>query len=213
MLFRMLTAIAICAFLGAPVFPQTSEDLARARDLYKGKKFQEAETLLRRVLDAEPGNAEAGYWLGMSLLELKRFDEAEGTLRKAEQNRPEESGAMPRIDMIRVGLARCYMERDRLGEAQAALDEALRIKADNPDAYFYRGMLEARRKDYASSARSMDKVIELDPKNAYAYYYAGLAYNQIKRPDLVVQRLQTFLKLAPDAPEASKVQSLLRSIR
>lgn len=213
MLIRLMTGVMICAVLGMPAFSQTADDLARARDLYHGKKFQEAETLLRRVLDAEPGNAEAGYWLGLSLLELKRFDEAEEALRKAEENRPEESGAMPRIDMIRVGLARCYMERDRLGEAQAALDEALRIKADNPDAYFYRGMLEARRKDYASSARSMDKVIELDPKNAYAYYYAGLAYNQIKRPDLVVQRLQTFLKLAPDAPEASKVQSLLRSIR
>lgn len=210
---RLVTGVMIWAALAMPAFPQTSEDLARARDLYHGKKFQEAETLLRRVLDTEPANAEAGYWLGMSLIELKRFDEAEEVLRKAEENRPEGAAAMPRIDMVRIGLARCFMERDRLAEAQAALDEAVRIKADNPDAYYYRGMLEARRKDFASSARSMDKVIELDPRNAYAYYYAGLAYNQIKRPDLVVQRLQTFLKLAPDAPEAPKVQSLLRSIR
>lgn len=213
MLIRLITCVMTCAILAMPAFPQTSEDLARARDLYHGKKFQEAETLLRRVLDTEPDSAEAGYWLGLSLLELKRFDEAEQALRKAEESRPEGTEAMPRIDMIRIGLARCFMERDRLGEAQAALDEAVRIKADNPDAYFYRGMLEARRKDYTASARAMDKAIELDPKNAYAYYYAGLAYNQMKKPDLVVQRLQTFLKLAPDAPEASKVQSLLRSIR
>lgn len=213
MLIRLMSCLMICAALAVPALPQTSEDLARARDLYHGKKFQEAETLLRRILDTEPGNAEAGYWLGLSLVELKRFDEAEQALRKAEENRPEGAESMPRIDMIRIGLARCFMERDRLAEAQAAVDEALRIKADNPEAYFYRGMLEARRKDYAASARSMDKAIELDPKNAYAYYYAGLAYNQIKRPDMVVQRLQAFLKLAPDAPEAPKVQSLLRSIR
>ncbi len=213
MLMRTMIGVVIGAFLGTTAFAQTAEDLARARDLYRGKNFQEAEKVLRQVLAAEPDNAEAGYWLGLSLLELRKFDEAEQVLRKAEENRPEGPEAMPRIDMIRVGLARSFMERDRLGDAQAALDEAVRVNADNPDAHFYRGMLEARRKDYAASARAMDKVIELDPKNAYAYYYAGLAYNQIKRPDLVVQRLQMFLKLAPDAPEASKVQSLLRSIR
>ncbi|MBM3790485.1 MAG: tetratricopeptide repeat protein [Acidobacteria bacterium] len=207
----MVVCLALAFALPAPA--QTSDDLARARDLYKEKKFQEAEDLLREALSGEPENAEAGYWLGLCLLELKEYEEAEKALRNAEENRPEEPRAMPRVDMIRIGLARSYMERDRLNEAQAALDAAVKIKADNPDAYYYRGMLDARRKDYAASARSMDKAIELDPRNAYAHYYAGLAYNQIKRPDLVVQRLQMFLKLAPDAPEAVKVQSLLRSIR
>jgi hypothetical protein len=35
----------------------------------------------------------------------------------------------------------------------------------------------------------------------------------VKRPDQVVKYFETFLKLAPKAPERSAVQSLLKAIR
>ena len=53
----------------------------------------------------------------------------------------------------------------------------------------------------------------MNPENPYAHYYAGLAYNQIKRPDKMLEHFRTFLKLAPEAPEAPKVRALLRGIR
>jgi import receptor subunit TOM70 len=119
----------------------------------------------------------------------------------------------PRADQVLVGLARVYMGRSELAKAAETLDEAEKLKPDNPDLYYHRGQLEGLRKDYASAARNLEKSTELDPENAYTHYYAGLAYSQIKRPDKMVEHFRFFLKLAPEAPEAAKVRALLRGIR
>jgi len=182
-------------------------------------KFKEAETAAREGLHAAPEDVEANCVLGWSLLGQNRSKEAEQALLKAETAVPEikpEDTNEPlrfRASAVHIGLARVYMEQKQLDKAADAFSRAEKIQPKNPDLYYYRGMLDAHRKDYAAAARDMDKAIELDPKRAEAYYYAGIAYNQIKKPDKMVERFQAFLKLAPDAPEAAKVKALLRSIR
>ena len=48
---------------------------------------------------------------------------------------------------------------------------------------------------------------------AYAHYYAGLSYYQAERIDLMAAFFESFLKLAPDAPERAQVESIMRTIR
>ena len=48
---------------------------------------------------------------------------------------------------------------------------------------------------------------------AAAYYYAGLANYRIKRIDLMTTNFNTFVKLAPSAPERPEVESILRTVR
>jgi len=55
-------------------------------------------------------------------------------------------------------------------------------------------------------------VIAKDPGDPYPYYYAGLAYSRLKRPDRMVDRYQRFIKMKPDAPEVSRIRALLRGI-
>ena len=43
--------------------------------------------------------------------------------------------------------------------------------------------------------------------------YAGLSYNALKRPDKMIDHFQKFMKLAAKAPEADRVQSILRATR
>ena len=78
---------------------------------------------------------------------------------------------------------------------------------------FYRGQLALAQKNYKAAAADLEKAIELDPDNAHAHYYAGLAYNGLKRPDQMVKQFQVFLRMAPNAPEAAKVRSVLRAVR
>jgi tetratricopeptide (TPR) repeat protein len=188
---------------------------------YNAKRFQEAETTFRDVLRAEPNNAQAHYTLGLTLLELQRFAEAADEFSRADKLTPPsnqvrmvkvESSALRRDD-IKIGLARAYMGQKQFDKAKIALDEAQQIRSDNPDIYHYRGMLNSQRGDYVAATSDFEGAIKLNPKNAYSYYYAGLAYNKLKRPDKMVQHFETFLKLAPNAPEAGKVRALLSSIR
>jgi tetratricopeptide (TPR) repeat protein len=75
------------------------------------------------------------------------------------------------------------------------------------------GMAAFERKEFAAAAEAFDHCIKADPNRAYAYYYAGLAYHEIDRADLMVARFEIFVRLAPDAPERLQVESILKTAR
>lgn len=90
-------------------------------------------------------------------------------------------------------------------------DPATRLRGFH--AFYQLGLARTRKEEWAGAAESFARAAELNSGFAYAHYYAGLAYSRVKRPDQVVKYFETFLKLAPKAPERSAVQSLLKSIR
>ena len=203
-----LARIAVLSLLAlSQLLPLIAEDkLSQAIELYESKKYRDAETTLREVLVEDSSNSRARHTLGLVLLELDNAGEAAAELQKAVE-------LGPATDKLQVDLARANVKLKEWDKAEAALKAAEEIKSDNPDIPYYRGMVAAAHKDYAASAANFEKAIELNPNNAYAHYYAGLAYNALKRSDKTVQHLDAFLRLAPDAPEAKKVQSVLRSFR
>jgi len=203
-----LARIAVLSLLAlSQLLPLIAEDkLSQAIELYESKKYRDAETTLREVLVEDSNNSRARHTLGLVMLELDNAGEATAELQKAVE-------LGPVTDKLQVDLARAYVKLKEWDKAEAALKAAEEIKSDNPDIPYYRGMVAAAHKDYAASAANFEKAIELNPNNAYAHYYAGLAYNALKRSDKTVQHLDAFLRLAPDAPEAKKVQSVLRSFR
>ena len=58
----------------------------------------------------------------------------------------------------------------------------------------------------------MSDVIGRKPDLAYPYFWRGQAYYGKKKADRMVDDFQTFLKLAPKAPEAGVVRQLLSSL-
>jgi tetratricopeptide (TPR) repeat protein len=200
---------------------QESEVVEQAKQLMMERKYPQAREVLQKALEAQPEDPKILYLSGLCLLELKEYQLAEASFVKVDQvlkSAPDSEASMeeprrPRADQVLVGLARVHMGKEDLDKAAITLNEAEKLRADNPELHYHRGMLHARRKDYAGSAKSLERSIELNPENAYAYYYAGLAYNQIRRPDKMLEHFRTFLKLAPEAPEAAKVRALLRGIR
>jgi len=205
MFMRRAVQLALLAITVTFALPAFANDLEKAQELYKAKKYQEAESTFRQLLDKEPENSQAAYYLGLTLLELEKFAEAESLFRK--------TGEVPTQDQIKIGLARAYMGQEQLDKARVALDEADAVNPDNAEVYYYRGVLAAHRKDYKAAAESLEKATKLAPDHAYAHYHAGLAYNILKRPDKMLEHFLAFLKLAPDAPEAQKVKTVLRSAR
>jgi Tfp pilus assembly protein PilF len=64
-------------------------------------------------------------------------------------------------------------------------------------------------KQWQKAKDALDKVVAADPKYAHAHYYRGLAWDKLGRKDNMLIDMDTFVKLAPDSPEASKAQALL----
>jgi lipoprotein NlpI len=69
------------------------------------------------------------------------------------------------------------------------------------------------RRDYGGAMEAFNRATELDPAFAAAHYNAGLASYRAKRVDLMANHFETFIRLAPNAPERPEVESILRTVR
>jgi Tfp pilus assembly protein PilF len=81
------------------------------------------------------------------------------------------------------------------------------------DALCEAGEARLQEQAYTAAAQSLDQCIAADPTRAYAYYHAGIAYQRIGRVDLMANRFEMFVKLAPEAPERPEVEAILRTLR
>ena len=177
-----------------------AQDVEQAVERYNKAEYAEAESDLRKAVEAKPDDARANRYLGLALLEQEKNSDAERYLKKA--NEIESTGE------TKAALARFYAEQKDLGRAEAMLDGA-----SGPDAAYPRGLVAFNKKKYEDAARDLESFSESHPKHAYAHYYAGLSHNRASRPDLMAARFERFLKLAPDAPERTEVQQIMRTVR
>ena len=203
---RFFNVTVAMLVLVLPVLGYQGADPEPGIELYNAKKYAEAERVLAQVVQEDGENARAHEFLGLAHLSLGKLDEADAELSRAQDLAPD-------TDSIKVGLARVAIAKKQLDRAEESLKSAREINGNNPDIPLYMGALKEARGDHQGAISDLNDAIARKPDNAYAYYYAGLAYNALKRPDKVIDSLQTFLKYAPDAPEADRVRSLLRSVR
>jgi tetratricopeptide (TPR) repeat protein len=195
--------VLVLMIAAVPAFSQTLET---GMDLYRTQRYEQAEHELRGVTQNNPENAEAHYYLGMTLVELNRLEDAQAEFDKTKEM------SVPQ-DQQKVAEARLQMARKEMDPALATLREAEELDAGNADVYLYRGLIHASRQNFPEAITNLEKSMQINPHNARAHYYAGIAYNRTGRPDKMVEHFQIFLKQAPDSPDAAKVRSMLRSVR
>jgi tetratricopeptide (TPR) repeat protein len=177
-------------------------DVEKGVQLYKDKDYEQAASVLRSALSEEPENDEAHFYLGVTLLELKQYKDAEHHLDIAVKTRPE----------ARVGLAKTYLAQNRGGDAVRVLAVSAQDQEETAETHRTRGAALLKEEKFKEAAAELKKAIDKDPKDAYAHYYYGMANSRLGRKDLMVKHFQIFVELAPDAPEAERVKALLRSL-
>jgi tetratricopeptide (TPR) repeat protein len=80
-------------------------------------------------------------------------------------------------------------------------------------AHYQLGLVQAHRDNVEDAAASFGRAVTADPSFAYAHYYAGLMYSRLQREDQATVYWEAFLNLAPKAPEAPQVQTLMPALR
>jgi tetratricopeptide (TPR) repeat protein len=119
-------------------------------------------------------------------------------------------GASPAWQVVAdLALALLQGDAEAIDRARGA---AVAFSAD-PFVQFELGLAHASRNDFTAAAQAFDRCTEADPRFAYAYSYAGLAYDRLNRADLMINRLEMFQRLAPEAPERPEVESILQTVR
>ncbi|MBI1353334.1 MAG: tetratricopeptide repeat protein [Acidobacteria bacterium] len=195
-----LATFALSALLAAPVW---AVNVDQGVEQFKKHQYTQAESSLAGTPDDD---VRGQLTLAHTLAANKKFNEANAAVSKAQAAGAGEAQIKTAKAAVLIG------QRDVAG-AQKLVNEAIAADPNCAEAYSYRGQIRINNKDFQGAAADLEKAIELDPSQPYNHYYAGMAYNGLKRPDKMVEHLQTFVKMAPDSPDADKVQSLLRAFR
>jgi tetratricopeptide (TPR) repeat protein len=193
----LIVATAITAITAGRVAAQPLND---ARKAYDAGAYQQ-------VVDTAGGSEDPHvlYVVAQSQQKLRRPDDARQIYQRL-ASRPD-SDPWHGVGQSAIALL--------AGDAAAGVQEADRAVAADatlPEAHQQRGLALTARQSMADAAAAFEKAGELDPAWAYPHYYAGVTYSKIRRADLTASHFQTFLKLAPQAPERGEVQSILRTL-
>jgi tetratricopeptide (TPR) repeat protein len=142
-----------------------------------------------------PDYAEALYNRGVTLQELKRFDEALASYDRALVVRPDFAQALRNRGLT-------LQELKRFDEALASYDRALALRPDDAEALNNRGntLKELKRSDEALA--SYDRALAVQPDYTQAFYNRGVTLQELKRFDEALASYDRALALRPDFAEA-----------
>ena len=120
--------------------------------------------------------------------------------------------AQPQVAQL-ASQARSLVQQKKFAEAEAPARQALATCATHSDGAHALGGSLVGQKRFDDAIASMSGVIAAKPDVAYAYLWRGHAYYNKRQPDKMIADFETFLRLAPTAPEAASVKQLLSSIK
>ena len=101
----------------------------------------------------------------------------------------------------------------KLKEAEAALQEALRLVPDSAMLHLNLGNLQDQAGSKDAALKSYLKALELDPKSLNTHYNLGLLYVELGKLPEARRAFEAALKLAPDDIETQKqLKQVLRNM-
>jgi tetratricopeptide (TPR) repeat protein len=199
-----ILAFSAVAMLISYISPQAMAQTEKGIGLYNSWEFNKAEEAFREALKNRPDDVQAGYYLGLSLLMQEKYQEALDAFQKEKASVDKAASSVeagiPDKGQMEIALTRAYLGLKKYPEVWECLEAAEKANANPADIHTFRG------------AYYLEKALELDSLNAYAYYYAGYAYLRLGNPARAVDMFEMFLRLAPYAPEAGKAKFLVDSL-
>ena len=178
--------------------------------LYRERDFAGAVRLLRRLSESQAPSFNVQYYLGRSLLDERRFDEAIPHLRKAAEMAPTRrtlSGlaAAP----IYACLVEAYAGAGQTNAAIETLEQALKVAPANAELLRAKGSLLLQQGSLPEARAALEKARSIDP--AEPRLHAELANVYRNLGDLTRARAEAreALRRDPSSPEAHLASGLV----
>jgi Tfp pilus assembly protein PilF len=168
---------------------------------------ERAVDLLRQAVAQHPSFPLALNELGVIYLKLKQPEKAAEALSNSLKLAPEEHGAL-------LAYGRALLELRRPAEAEGQFRKALKKNAASPSAHLYLGMILLGRREFEEAERALRAATGSGGgEAARAHYYLGGLYWELREYKRAADELETYLKLAPNAPEAARLRTTIKELR
>ena len=204
LLFGSVIFVILCG-MSLPAMAETEEGL----NALSIGEFEKAEAIFSRVLKGDAENAEAGYYLGLSLLMQEKYNEALGVFKGLEAK---VNNQVPAKGQVEIGLARSYLGLKNYPDALKCLKAAEAAKADSIDLHTYKGAYYLEVNENSRANEELEKALELKSQNPYTYYFAGIVNIRLGHPQKAVELFKVFLEMAPYVHEAEHAKFLVDTL-
>ena len=104
-------------------------------------------------------------------------------------------------------------ELTRIGDVKGAImdfDEAIRLDADNAEAYLSRGRAKAKRKDFDGALNDYSQAIETNPEHPLAYYERSQSHVEKEDWESALEDLTEAIKLDSSNPDYYRSRAAIR---
>ena len=175
--------------------PQLQLILQQAIQAFQGRNFDEADLILKQVLQSDINSADAVFELGIAYANANRLKESSavfGCLQPYKNNDAR----------IPYNLGLIYSMQGEHQLALAAYDLALKIKPDDIDTLVNKGSTCNDIKNYGLALEVLDRAIQLRSDIPEAWFNKAVALNNMKKFAEAYEACNEILRLKSDSPQA-----------
>jgi len=197
-------------------------DLTAKTDEIKAAKYTDIQSLMTKDTGLKPDEPLLWNNLGYAQAGLKENDDAIATYKKSiDMETASKKPRLPVIGAAQAGLGEVYAREDKVADANAAYDAAVKADPSNGPLYLRNeAVIFYQDNDNAAETAAADEAIKIDPNQAILYYIKGQGLVANATVDPKTQRIilppdctaayQKYLELAPDGPYANEVAGILQ---
>lgn len=168
---------------------------------------EEAILNFEKALKINPGLAAAFYNLGN--IYVQKNDQL-----KAIEYYQKALALNPRHMLARFNLGNAFLNSDHTEAALLEFQEALRLNPDHIPSHINLGLSQLRLGQINQARKTYEAVLLKQPKNAGIHKNLGLIYSaNNENPDKAIFHFQEYLRLVPNQPDATQIQSMIKALR
>jgi Flp pilus assembly protein TadD len=195
------------AELNAAVPAKAKKEFERASIAAAEGKTTQAITHLRQAIAIYPGYLMAHNDLGAQLLGQGKLGEAAEELRRALEIDPKAFNPHLNLGIVLV-------QQKNFSEAAAILKVTVSLNAGSPAARLYNGLALQGLKDLEGAEREFKSAYELGgPGYIKALFHLGQVYMSMADRQKAVAAFRSYLRAAPDGPNARQARTLLGTLK
>jgi tetratricopeptide (TPR) repeat protein len=187
--FESLKTIGLALFLGMAVMSAAWADngndsqplFLKAMEDLKAEHWTQAQAELKKVLEVDPENLKAHFYLGETEYYTGHFSEAEAYFHWVDVHDPD-------LPVNHYYLGRLAYDQKRYEMALSEIQASIRLDDQTAIVHYYLGLIYYKESNLPGAQSELELAVNLDPSSSKAHYaLAYLLYHDLheKYPALV----------------------------